>query len=55
MEAEPGDKVGEEFREGSHANHRGDQDEGSSCTAKLCREDLTDDDLEFNNSLLEII
>ena len=46
MEAEPGDKVGEEFREGSHANHRGDQDEGSSCTAKLCREDLTDDDLK---------
>ena len=45
MEAEPGHKVGEQFGEGRHANHRGYQDEGSSCAAELCREDLTDDDL----------
>ena len=47
MEAKPGDKVGEQLREGRHANHRGDQDEGGSCAAEFCREDLTDDDLEF--------
>ena len=47
MEAEPGHKVGEQFGEGRHANHRGDQDEGSSCAAELCREDLTDDDLKL--------
>ena len=51
MEAEPGDKVGEKLGEGRHADHGGDQDEGSSCTAELCRKDLTDDDLEFNNIL----
>ena len=45
MEAKPGDKVGEEFREGGHTDHRGDQDEGGSCAADLGREDLTDDDL----------
>ena len=45
MEAKPEEKVGEKFRDGRHANHRGDQGEGGSGAAELCWEDLTDDDL----------
>ena len=48
MEPKTGDKVGEQLREGRHTDRRGDQDEGGSCAAEFCREDLTDDDLEFN-------
>ena len=45
MEAKPEEEVWEKFRDGRHAKHRGDQDEGGSGAAELCREDLTDDDL----------
>ena len=51
IEAKPVYKLGEEFRQRGDTHQRGEQDEGGPGAAKLCWENLTDDNLQKKKNL----